>query len=64
MIGLGRSLDFPMYLPSLLERDTMAEVDRKCQMPPGKPWHSKAFCGVTQVHGRGFSPGQPQERQE
>lgn len=67
LIGLGRTfrtLAFPMYPPSLLEKNTIAEVDRKCQMPPGRPWHSKASHGVTQVHGGGFSPGQPQEGQE
>lgn len=43
-----------MYVSvSLLEGDTIAEVDRKWSMPPGRPWHPKASSGVTQVQGQG-----------
>lgn len=35
----------PHISASLLERDTMVEVDRKWQMPPERPLAFKAFLG-------------------
>lgn len=40
-----KKFGLPHIPASLLERDTMAEVDRKWQMPPRRPWHSDFSSG-------------------